>query len=227
MANYKTFERKLRGAITALTSSILTSLICDVFSNTSYVLQTGEKQYMLTPTGNSFSGSVVFVILIFSIIWIIISIIIPIGSRLKERVSYRKIDQPNGKTLVGTFNQSKEIALSLRPVFINEIGNVSDLDTIKLYTKDLANVITALHKKFKPHNKKMQKHIVDHFRKPAHSSIFNIDSGISDYEFSALIVMLKKMVVNAQKCEKNTNEKLFLKDCNEMLDYLEELEKIS
>ncbi len=227
MANYKTFERKLRGAITALTSSILTSLICDVFSNTSYVLQTGEKQYMLTPTGNSFSGSVVFVILIFSIIWIIISIIIPIGSRLKERVSYRKIDQPNGKTLVGTFNQSKEIALSLRPVFINEIGNVSDLDTIKLYTKDLANVITALHKKFKPHNKKMQKHIVDHFRKPAHSSIFNIDSGISDYEFSALIVMLKKMVVNAQKCEKNTNEKLFLKDCKEMLDYLEELEKIS
>ena len=122
MAHYKTFEGKLRGAITALTSSILTSLICDTISNTSYVLQTDEKQYTLATAGNSFSGSVVFVLLVFSIIWIIISIIIPIGLRLKERISYRKIDQPNRKTLVSTFNRSKEIALSLRPVFINEIG---------------------------------------------------------------------------------------------------------
>ena len=60
MAHYKTFEGKLRGAITALTSSILTSLICDTISNTSYVLQTSENQYTLTPTGNSFSSSVVF-----------------------------------------------------------------------------------------------------------------------------------------------------------------------
>lgn len=226
MAHYKTFEGKLRGAITALTSSILTSLICDTISNTSYVLQTDEKQYTLTTAGNSFSGSVVFVLLVFSIIWIIISIIIPIGLRLKERISYRKIDQPNRKTLVSTFNRSKEIALSLRPVFINEIGSVLDFDMVKLYTKDLADVITTLHKKFKPHNQKMQKHIVDHFRRPAHSSIFNIDSGISNYEFSALIAMLKKMVENAQECDTKTSEELFLKDCEEMLSYLKELEEI-
>lgn len=227
MANYKTFEGKLRGAITALTSSILTSLVCDAISDTSYVIQTGEKQYTLTATGNSSSGSVVVVLLIFSIIWILISIIIPIGLRLKERVSYRKIDQPNRKALVSTFNWSKEIALSLRPVFINEIGTVLDLNMVKLYMEDLAGAITALHKKFKPHNQKMQKHIVDHFRRPAHSSIFNIDSGISNYEFSALIAMLKKMVENAQECEANAKEELFLKDCKEMLDCLKELEKIS
>lgn len=227
MAHYKTFEGKLRGAITALTSSILTSLICDTISNTSYVLQTSENQYTLTPTGNSFSNSVVFVLLIFSIIWIIISIIIPLGLRLKERISYRKIDQPNRKALVSTFNWSKEIALSLRPVFIDENGAALDLDMVKLYTKDLADVITALHKKFKPHNQKMQKHIADNFRKPAHSSIFNIDIGISNYEFSALIAMLTKMVENAQKCETNTSEELFLKDCEEMRGYLKELEKIS
>lgn len=227
MVHYKTFEGKMRGAITALTSSILTSLICNAVSNTSYVLQTDEKQYTLMAAGNSFSGSVVFVLLVFSIIWIVISIIIPIGLRLKERVSYRKIDQPNREALVSTFNRSKEIALSLRPVFINEIGTVLDLNMVKLYTKDLADVITALHKKYKPHNQKMQKHIVDHFRRPAHSSIFNINSGISNYEFTALIAMLKKMVENAQKCGTNTSEELFLKDCKEMLDYLKELEKIS
>lgn len=227
MVHYKTIEGKLRGAITALTSSILTSLIYDTISNTSYVLQTSEKQYTLTSTGNSFWENIVFILLVFSIIWIIISIIIPIGLRLKEQVSYRKINQPTRKTLVSTFNQSKEIAASLRPVFMNEIGVALDLDMAKLYTKDLAKVITALHKNFKPHNQKIQKHIVDHFRKPAHSSIFNINSGISDYEFFALIAMLKKMVENVQNCATGTKEELFLKDCKEMLNYLKELEKIS
>lgn len=224
MKNYKPIESKIWNAITALTSGVLTSIIYDALSHTSYMLEIDDKKYAITSTSLSFFASLGLVCGTFLMIWTVISLIIPCALKVHKRFSYDKVTRPNASELLKTITSVTETVKALYPHF-EPTGVISDSpDYAKLYARELINAVTLLHKKFIPHNKKFQREILSFFRKPQFSSIISINSRLSTYEFNSLISILKLMVTNLQ--EYGNPDELLKKDCNEMLENLSELESI-
>lgn len=225
MNQHKQIEGKLWNAIAALTSGVLTNLIYNEISSTSYVLKLLNDQYTLIQVNNNAWEKIGFIFATFFLVWAFISIIIPVALRIRQKISYQKIDWINNKNLTKSFDSAKNEALILCPFFVSEsTEGVPNPDLALLHIKDLANVVTTLHNIFKPHNNKLQNQIRNYFRNYNHSSIINIGDNISDYEFSALITLLLKMVEKVPSLE--TDNKLLQKDYNEMLNNLKEMEEI-
>lgn len=99
--------------------------------------------------------------------------------------------------------------------------NQANIDFAKLKIRTLANMVTTLHAKFIPHNKQRKLHMKDNFRYPDHSSIISINSGISKYEFSALINILQKIIDNISLY--TTENSLIRQDCIQMSAMLKDL----
>lgn len=225
MNDYKSIETKVWNAVSVLTSGVLTSLIYEAISSSSYVLEINGKQYVFTSIGKSIWGAVGFILAIFLLLWTVIYVIIPLLLRIRKRFTYDKIRRVNAKDLVKTLDMAKELVKELYPVFCAEGDDTPDPYLIKLHNRDLTKTILLLHGKFLPHNKKMRKAIENYFRNPNHSSIITIDRKISSYEFDSVIALLRKMVsgVKLNGC----GDKLLKKDCAEMEKALNDLDELS
>ena len=224
MNQHKQIEGKLWNAIVALTSGVLTNLIYNEISSTSYVLEFLNGQYTLIQVNNNAWEKIGLIFLTFFLVWAFISTIIPVALRIRQKIAYQKINRINNKNLTKSFDSAKNETLILLPFFVREsTEDVPNPDLALLHVKDLANVVTKLHNIFKPHNNKLQKQIRNYFRNPNHSSIINIGDNISDYEFSALITLLLNMVERVQSLK--SDNKLLQKDCDEMLKSLKEMEE--
>ena len=224
MNNYKLIETKLWSALSALTSGVITSLIYDALSSSSYMVEIDGEQYMFTSIGISFWEAGGLILSTFLMIWALISVIIPLLLRLRKRFTYDKIKRINAKELIRTLDETKESVVSLYPVFVRESTSMSDACFVNLYNRDLVKIILRLHSDFLPHNKKLRKIIEGYFRHQKHSSSIAIDRNISSYELDSLIALLREMV---QSAKTNTySDELMKKDCVEMEKALNDLNEL-
>lgn len=225
MDNYKSFETKLWNGISVLTSGVLTSLIYESISKSSYVLEIEGKQYVFTSTGAGFWGAMGVILVTFFFLWAVISILIPLVLRIKKRFTYDKIKRVNAKELIKTIDKVKESIMFLYPIFCTENKAEFHPEFARLHNRDLAKTILLLHRKFLPSNKKLRKSIKGYFRNADHSSIITIDKKISNYELLSIIVLLREMVESIK--ETDYADELFQKDCIEMENALDELDELT
>ena len=221
-------ESKLWKAVTAVASSIMTSLLCNFLSHGSYIIQPNGTQYLIvSDDSNMKSDALTFVgiLLLFFVLWGILSVTIPISTKILKKVRFKKMKFYSRNDLVNTISTTKEQAINLEKFFYDEQYLVSNIDLAKLQIRTLAVIISALHAKFVPHNQQRKLHMKDNFRHPDHSSIININSGVSKYEFLALVELLQKMVHNVAL---HTNEdNLIQQDCIQMSAMLKDLKDLA
>lgn len=221
------FETKLWSAITAVASGIITSLLSDFISNTSYILQQNEKQYILVQTNNMYDTifSISVILLTFFSLWAILTIIIQIGNKIYRQLKFNKLEKCTGTDLVNLICNTKEKLIKLNDRLYNKKNNIFNTDIAKLQIRELANIITTLHVKFKQYNQHKNIHMNKKFRHLNHASIINTSYGVSTYEFFAIINLLDKMLIDLSSL--NRDDKLMKKDCNEMAQMLHDLKKIA
>lgn len=221
MGNYKSMEKSLQNSIAVITSSILTHLICNSLTDTLYVVQTVDEQVTLIPFNENHHLKIGFILLTFTIVWIMISIAIPAIFKIINRFRFRKIIRHSPKYLVTQFDLKRKEVLNLEKYFFFDKPNIANTNMVLLNVKELAIIITDIHRSFCPHNKQLKRHMRYNFRNHNHSTIINISNKISDYEFFSLINLLERMVSIALIY--TTHNSLLEKDCQEMQKMLNEL----
>ena len=223
MENYHSIETKLWNAISALTSGVLTSLLYDSLSDSSYVLEVEGVQYVITSNGLNFWGATFSIFATFISLWVVISILIPFILRMKKRFSYKKIKRVKIKEMVRAFEIAKEEVVRLYPIFFPEDPQGCDSELLKLHNRDLAKIILLLQNKFNPPNTKLRARVVNCFRNPEHTSFFTIHRRLSAYEFRAIVAVLQRMVDCVSSVD---NDDLLSKDCNQMKEALKNLDNL-
>ena len=93
MNQHKQIEGKLWNAIVALTSGVLTNLIYNEISSTSYVLEFLNGQYTLIQVNNNAWEKIGLIFLTFFLVWAFISTIIPVALRIRQKIAYQKINR--------------------------------------------------------------------------------------------------------------------------------------
>ena len=138
MNQHKQIEGKLWNAIVALTSGVLTNLIYNEISSTSYVLEFLNGQYTLIQVNNNAWEKIGLIFLTFFLVWAFISTIIPVALRIRQKIAYQKINRINNKNLTKSFDSAKNEALILRPFFVSEsTKEIPNPDLALLHIKDL------------------------------------------------------------------------------------------
>lgn len=220
-------ESKLWKAVTAVASSIMTNLLCNFLSHGSYIIQPNGTQYLIVSDDSNIKNdalSFAGILLLFFVLWGILSVTIPISAKILKKIRFKKMKFHSRNDLVNTISMTKEQAINLKSIFYDEQYLASNMDLAKLQITTLAVIVSTLHAKFIPHNQQRRLHMKDNFRNPDHSSIININSAISKYEFSALIELLQKMVHNVAL---HTNEdNLIQQDCSQMSKMLNDLKEL-
>lgn len=224
----KLSESKLWKAITAVASSIMTSLLYDLLSRTSYVMQKDGARYILTPDDSTAKNtilSIVIIVLLFFFLWGIFTATIQIGVKISRQLRFKEIEHISGKDLVKALNTAKANTLLLKKGFYDEQSNILNINFVVLHLTELAIIVSSLHAMFVPHNRQRKANIKDYFRQPNRSTIIGITNGVSKYEFMALIELLYKMTNDISSC--SLQDELMTKDCSEMLAMLNELKEIA
>lgn len=225
MNNYKPIETKLWNDLSMLTSGVLTSLIYELLSGSSYQIDIEGRRYEITSIGMSGWCSFGLVVITFLGLWTLISVLIPWLLRIKQRFTYDKIKNISVKELIRTLNDSKASVKDLYPIFCAMDRNDQSEDLIKLHCRDLAKSILLLQRKFLPQNKRLRKNIEKHFRQHEHATIISIEQKLSGYELAAVIALLRKMVNQTKIVARN--DALLSKDCTEMESALNKLDELS
>lgn len=219
----KLSESKIWKAIAAVASSIITNLLTNLLSHDSYVIQVSGTQYIISDDSNMEKDIFYFVatLLLFFVLWGIFSIIISVSTKIYNKIKFRKIEFYSRKHLVNTVILIEEQAINLSNILYYNPSENFNIEFAKLKIRTLATMVSTLHAKFIPHNKQKKLHMKDNFRHLDYSSIININSGISKYEFLALIELLQNMV-NDISSHAN-GECLMEQDCRQMATMLNDL----
>lgn len=224
MNDEKTFEKKLWGQISALTSGVLTSLLYELLSGSSYELNIEGKQYQIASTGLNTWCAFGLVILTFLGLWAIFSLILPWLSRIRKRFAYDKVKKTTAKELIRVLDEVKLKIKELYPFFDCQEDTPIKEDLIILHGRELAMIISLLHRKFLPKNKWLRKRVEQYFRHSEHATITTIAKHISAYELATDIALLKSMVSKLKMFA--GRDDLLNHDCTEMENKLNDLEKM-
>lgn len=216
-------ESKLWQAITAVASGVITDLLYDLLSPSSYTIQDVDSQYVLIPNSNNATWfSICVILMLFFSLWGIIILIIQISTKLSKHLGGKRKPHLCGYKLVTQYTKAKEETIKLNSIFDSEMSHTPNITYIKLYLRDLSIPITSLHAQFYPHTRHQKTNLKYFFRNPEHSTILSINNIISKYEFLALIALLQKMVLLASSHVHK--DKLMEKDCKDLLTMLQELD---
>ena len=220
---HQLFESKLWKAITAVASGIMTSLLYDLFSQTSYVLQQEGTQYILRQSNNDVRSvllTALSVFLMFFIIWIIFIFIIQIGVKISKQLKFHKIERIHRDKLVNIYINAKNQTIQLKKKFDNE----PNANSAKLQLRELASIIIPLHTCFCPHNLRMKVHIKDYFRNPKHDTFLNVINMVSKYEFLSLIELLNEILKNFNFY--SNDDELMKNDCKNIAKLIDDLKNV-
>ena len=224
MNDEKIFENKLWGQISALTSGVLTSLLYELLSGSSYELDIEGKQYEIVSTGMSTWFAFGLVLLTFMGLWAIFSWVLPWLSKIRKRFVYDKVKKTTAKELIKVLDEAKRKIKELYPFFAHQEDAPIKEDIIVLHGRELAMIISLLHRKFLPKNKRLRKRVEQYFRHSEHATITTIAKHISAYELAADIALLKSMVAQLKKYA--GRDALLNHDCTEMEGKLNDLAKM-
>lgn len=226
----KTSDSKLWASIAAVASGIITNLLYDLVSHTSYILLRQNSQYMIIPDNNNTKNtvfSIIIIILLFLFLWFSLIGIIQGLARIHRQFNFRKLEPLSQNKAVYVINTAKEQTfILLKTLYTNQNQEIVSFENLaKLQCKNLADIIITLHRTFSPGSYNKTQHIKDYFRRTSHSSIINSITGISKYELCALIEILRKIVNEISP--KLDVDNLLKKDCDEMLKMLEDLQTVT
>lgn len=225
MNGHKTIEKKLWSVVSMLTSGVLTSLIYELLSGSSYNLDIDGKHYEITTTGMNSWCAIGVVVLTFFALWALISLLIPFLLRIRKRFAYDKIKQVSAKDLLKVLDEASATIKAVYPIFNAKSKDPSNNDYLKLYSRDVAKTILLLHRKFLPSNKRLRKRIETYFRHYQHTSIISIEQKVSSYELAANVTLLRNIV--EQLSGVAGEDALLGKDCEEMKKALAELSQMN
>ena len=224
MNDDKIYENKLWGQISALTSGVLTSLLYELLSGSSYELDIEGKQYEIVSTGMNTWFAFGLVLLTFLGLWAIFSWLLPWLSKIRKRFVYDKVKKTTAKELIKVLDEAKRKIKELYPFFTHQEDSPVKEDIIVLHGRELAMIISLLHRKFLPKNKRLRKRVEQYFRHSEHATITTIAKYLSAYELAAEIALLKSMVAQLKKFA--GRDALLNHDCTEMEEKLNDLAKI-
>lgn len=224
MNDEKLFENILWGQISALTSGVLTSLLYELLSGSSYKFDIEGKQYEIVSTGMDTWLAFGLVLLTFFCLWAIFSWFLPWFSRIRKRFVYGKVKKTTAKELIRVLDETKQTTKELYPFFIHQDSDSIQEELIVLHSRELAMTISLLHRKFLPQNKRLRQRVEQYFRHSEHATFTTITKKISAYELAAEIGLLKSMVAQLKMLA--GKDILLDRDCAEMAKKLNDLEKM-
>lgn len=219
-------ETKLWGAMTAIPSGIITSILYDAITTTSYVLEKSGKQCVFIQEQNSIWTTFSIlggILLVFFFIWGLISgisVVVAWGCRY---LKYNKPEKVSGKNLVDTFISAKEKTLELSNTVCAETTNQITSNISKLVIRELANIIISLHTKFVQHNQKREMSVRNCFRNQDRSSIIELTNEVSEYEVKALHDELHRIL---NIISLNIDDNLMRRDVDELNNLLADIEGV-
>lgn len=214
-------DNNIQNALFAVASSILTSILCDEFTDGNYVIQqTAEQIKIIQIREHNFVMQIFFIIGIYLIIWCLITLLVPRIFHFLSRFRYPKIKNYSKKMVVSHYKETKHSILKLHGVICNE-GKENDISYITLYTEELSCIINKMYATFcspKEYNRKV---IKSSFRKGV--SINDIGLFISPYEYYALIEEIKKLL---DICLSNNTDPISQLDYEKLQARINKLENI-
>lgn len=164
------------------------------------------------------------VLLTFLGLWAIFSWLLPWLSKIRKRFVYDKVKKTTAKELIKVLDEAKRKIKELYPFFAHQEDSPVKEDIIVLHGRELAMIISLLHRKFLPKNKRLRKRVEQYFRHSEHATITTIAKYLSAYELAAEIALLKSMVAQLKKFA--GRDALLNHDCTEMEEKLNDLAKI-
>ena len=227
MKNANRFETKIWTAITAICSSILTSLLTDLISSNSYTILEKDKQLVIQDIPMSLYDLIVNylkLIVVFFIIWLSLNTIVYITSKIYRKVHVKKLGQINEKEMSTVLETAKQRTMTLYERL--EKRAFSDVKNcyIKMNLKELSSIILLLYSYFSRPDMKGKENLRKICRKSTFSSLPSISNGISYYELEGTFKLLKLIIVEAISVE--TDDELLKKDCIQMDNLLNEMVSI-
>ena len=209
-------------AIYALTSSVLTTVICDTLSNTQYQAQYNGSPLVFSEVSNNSASQISLVILVFCLTWGISTYLIPYIQKLYQRFRYHNLKPSTAKKMTLLLEQAIKTINYLEPYYNNStVDNRYKASMQQLYSKQLFQTIIQLNNTFCPANKLIAINNRDKFRRIGTTTLCDVRRKLSDYELYSVVNVLSLMVDQLQY---NANGNPLLNaDCIKSKEYLEEI----
>lgn len=219
MNSHFTLDTDTRNTLIAIPSSIITNLIYDLLSTTSYVVKPNNTYYTIQSISNIPITllTILSVFLLFILIWITLITFFKLVEKIYKQLSYNKIQYYAGEYLVHEYTQLKNRTIELH----NKIDDSATNNKTELYLRDLIEIVSSLKSLFSPFLYAPDYYTKGCFRSIP-SDIMNINIAISPYEYSALISLLDDMVRNISPLG-NSNPLIAL-DCKNLRKTLYDLQ---
>lgn len=186
------FIKKTWGALSAITSSILTSIIYDEFSSSGYeIVCLGSSLQLNEISEHNFFHKCLLIIFIFLFLWATISIAIPFFYYVLKRLQYRNKRKFRKSDILTAYQTSKEDTLRLlEKVWVLEQNCYSSANV--LYSEEISLIIIKLYNTFCPGKKHLDNVVKSAFR--TGNTVYEIGRYISPFEYDELIGVVEKLL---------------------------------
>lgn len=196
---------KISSILSAIASGILTDLICEQFSATSFTITFNNNVYHIKSIEDSnLVFKLVAIVLVFFLIWFLIAILLPNFLYAIDRLKTKNKPKYTKHKLLERYTKLKDDALKAFT-----LSNKCDEPNLYLY--ELFKCVNELDKLFSAVQPKVIKSV---FKKS--NSASDIGYNISPYEFKLLIntleIQIAKLIENVNPQEIQTDYK-FIKEC--------------
>ena len=214
------FFRKTWGALSAIASSILTSIIYDEFSSPGYEAICSNGKLQLNQIEEyGFWGKCLLIILIFLLFWTVISLVIPFAHYVLKRFRYRNKRQLRKADILEAYQSSKKDILRLVEKGLLLDGTCCN-DMKMLYTEEISLIVIRLYKTFCP-GKKLLAHLVKSTFRTG-ETVYEIGRYISPFEYNELICTVEKLL----GLFADSHNKMLKSDYSNLQKQLNELKQI-
>ncbi len=219
-------KERLWNAVAAIASSILTGIICDEFSLTSYETKVVNGATHLIPVEeHSFAAKILVVTLIFLLLWGLISWVIPFVLRLIKQIRYRNKKNFRRQEVYQVYQTGKSNVLQLwheiATIPCVSVADDKPSSCILLYHEKVSTTILALYTTFCPQKMRLNQVVESCFR--TGETIFDVGRYISPFEYDELIAELGKLL----DCFASFDIPMLNQDNGQLREKLAELEKCS
>ena len=227
MLNIKDIETKIWTAATAICSSILTSILSDTITTNDFILIENNDQIIIQSIPLSFSDLALNyskLLLLFFVIWILLTICRYIIIRIYRKLRVRSIPQIRQKRLILVLDELQKRTLLLYQGLENQPTAIGKECYIKMNMRELCSITLLFHKYFYKSEPKGQKNLKKICRKFSSSSFISLTDQISPYELESIITLLHIIITEAQNIK--PTDLLFQKDYSEMENILSQIQNL-
>lgn len=215
------FFRKTWGALSAIASSILTSIIYDEFSSPGYeVVYSNGKLQLNQIEEYGFWGKCLIILFIFLLFWTVISLVIPLAHYMLKRFRCRNKRQLRKSDILEAYQSCKKDILRLVEKGLLLEGTCCN-DMKMLYTEEISLIVIRLYKAFCPGKKPLDHLVKSTFR--TGKTVYEINRFISPFEYNELICTVEKLL----GLFAGSNDKILKSDYSNLQKQVDELKQIT